>query len=157
MDPSYNLGIFFVLLATFYFQNVGFLMVNQDKWNIKPIISNIRWKRGVRNFIHCKWLISLVAGIHKITSCSMLPHHLLIFGCGEPWDEWKTVHFVLHTCITREKLGVILWCMYVTCSQDEFIEAALVIYQVIIQLKKLGNFKFDNFQLAIVETCDWKF
>ena len=91
MAPPYNLGIF--CNFTFYLQNAGFLMVNQDKWNIKPISSNIRWKNGVRSFIRWKWLI--VAGIRtirKISSCSMLQHHLLIFGCGEPWKipRWSS-------------------------------------------------------------------
>ena len=87
-------GIFFIRLATFYLETASFLMVNQDKWNMKHIISNIQEKKGARRHnsaIHCKWLISLVAGIHKIRTCSMLQHHLSIFGWGEPWNTTQTV------------------------------------------------------------------
>ena len=84
------LKFFLILLVTFYLLNAGFLRVHQDKWNMKPIISNnIRGEKGARrhkNFIDYKWLISFIVGIHKIhiRSCSMLQHHLLIFHCGEP-------------------------------------------------------------------------
>ena len=37
---------FDLLLATFYLQNAGYLMVNQDKWNMKLIICNIRGEKG---------------------------------------------------------------------------------------------------------------
>ena len=46
MAPLYNLGSFFVLLAAFCLQNAGFLMVNQNNWSKKPMIYNIRGKRG---------------------------------------------------------------------------------------------------------------
>ena len=41
---SYNLGFFLYFWPPFYWQNTCFLIANQDKWNMNPVISKIRGK-----------------------------------------------------------------------------------------------------------------
>ena len=43
-------GCLFIILATSCLQDACFLIVHLDKWNIKLVISSIRWERGQGGF-----------------------------------------------------------------------------------------------------------